>query len=287
MQKCNPGTATHAFLEMDRITAISNCKRDLKDEHSRPSEDACKWCYSNQLIYEFNTGDTICTSCGSANNLLHDDKMIDSLMNHACRSRYTQNNIHRYCSKEHFFQCLLDITCNGNRNTPIYILDICKDNLLGKENLTSNDVFDVLQSLGLRKYYNYKYDICRIINGKREIIFNANEMDRIRIYYMRYDRHFLLFQRENNIGSYSRKGRLRVYWPMKYIMLKMFLYLNRIDAIRLLRKVSNNTKLKEYDMFWDLLTVWVDHAEPKAKKTVDVLVFPIPRQNKYKGRKEL
>jgi hypothetical protein len=255
MEQLEPTDVTYLFNQMNRCLLVEQCHRKLHEAKRPEDKTMCAEC-NKPFVFEAATADMVCMSCGFTKHILTDD-----VFDHSTMCRYNRNPVHHYATAEHFFQSLSDLACLGRRTVPVSIMSLCT-RTLGRGTMISNvDVFGVLKAGGHTRYYTSKYEIAKRLRGKAEVKINSDELELIRFHYMRYNRQFMYFQQDKRIGIFSKKGRLRLYWPVRYIMAKMFELIGRADATVHIKGISGSTRKKNYDLHWEGLKSWVDTAE--------------------------
>ena len=85
----------------------------------------------------------------------------------------------------------------------------------------------------------------------------------IRDCYNRYKAELVPFQQANYIGTFSKNGKPRIFWPVRYILQKMCEEIGRKDLGLFIRGIKDNKKLAIYDRYWNKLKVFVDGIKPK------------------------
>jgi len=279
------GSVDYVFLEMKRCMLVDQCKQEIIEmrktntvETNRSMCDRCKIYY----FHDRENGTHVCPQCGISFELYGEFQICDFFT----RKRYNTNPIHHYIPHEHFFQTLLDITCTSRRRVPQHVMNFCRCVLGRGDAITNQNVFETLQSGGYNKYYASKYEIAARLRGKPEIYLTRRETEIVRMHYRRYARHMQQFQIEENLGNVSRRGKRRVYWPVRFIMAEMFKLIGRKDLVKHLRGISERSKAKKYDMYWKKLSTRVDAAEPVSRDVFKPdTMFPIATPTQTKKRK--
>jgi len=257
--KLEPSSVRHAMLEIQIYKLIQECRERVRlarrQCHTRPNGNGhmtCPMC-NIQMIYREQTSEAICTRCGNCVSVLQ-----DMTTSYGDMKQYNCNMVHRYCSYEHFAQCLCDFTGIGNRKIAKHIITYCKASLGTGDHVTSEKVFDVLSSIKETTYYPSKYTIANILRHTPEFVVTQDEVRRARDEYKRYDRWFTTYQHENKIGFRSKKGKLRILWPMRFIMARVFENIDRPDLVQYLRKVSDRKRLALYWEHWNRLSKTIE-----------------------------
>ena len=255
MEQCEPTDVTYLFSQMRRCLLVERCHTELR-EAKRPRDlNRCEKCKC-ELVVIPESGDKVCTKCGVS---VH--HIMDHEVQYHERGNYNRNPIHHYATAEHFFQSLSDLACLGRRNIPPYIMSLCIRTLGRRSDISHADVFEVLRAGGHTKHYTSKYQIARQLRGKAEVEINSDELELLRFHYMRYNRQFMDFQNEKKVGAISIRGRIRLYWPVRFIMSQMFLLIDRPDVVLLIRGIAGAKRLKNYNLYWEQLKTWVNTSE--------------------------
>ena len=254
------GSVDYVICEMQRIMLKDQVFAEVKEmwgvKKTQVDSSRCPKC-KVLYFYELDTSSNTCKQCGHRIFVLEHEHISW----HA-RKRYNRNAKHIYAKKEHFFQTLLDVTCTGKRHVPSHIVHYCKAVLGRGMHITFQDVFDTLQSAEYKDYYNIKYEISARLRGVPEIVLTARETERIRGQYHRYDECFYDFQVEKNIGKRSRSGRLRLFWPVRFIMVEMLKLIGRDDLIESVKPIAGPGRNKKYRRYWYQLEQFVAKRRP-------------------------
>lgn len=228
------------------------------------------------FYYEQSSSSNVCPQCG------HTVFVLDNqLVSFQAISRYNRNPIHVYAKHEHFYQTLLDMTCMGRRKVDNGVVNYCAAVLGRGMHVTFDKVFGVLQSGGFQRSYCNKYEIAARLRGRPEIVLSSRETELIRGHYTRYDKCFYDFQVRHKIGNRTRSGRLRLFWPVRFIIAKMFELIDRPDLISSVRKIAGKKRLLTYEKYWSKLREVVDYRVPLATSHPPIqltrLPMPAPR----------
>jgi len=259
MEMSTPGSPEWCMLQMKRLALISEtkqfCFQHQKDTICDPN--SCQYCHVPYTIDNV-TSSKVCKSCGHCVDIL-----IDHVYDHSSSSRYNSNRIHHYDPTEHFNQTLCDFTCTGAREIPSYIFQHCL-NMLGRgPDVTSFKVFQVLQQANWSRYYLHKYEITNRLRGTAEFTVSSREIEQMKDVYRRFRGEFIPFQEMHRIGTYSKNGKPRIYWPMKFILAKICQEIGRDDLVKFIRDVRNKKKFKNYEFYWGKLKTFLDNTRPK------------------------
>ena len=260
MDECITGSADWCLLEMTRINLVEEAKKDIYEFSNKKKVDStiCEMC--NVLLhYDCSTGDRICKKCGHAWIVY-----LDSNHNHHGRLNYNMNCIHHYTIAEHFSQSLVDLANIGNRTVPNSVMNFCRVSLGRGLHVTSMSVFKVLQQMGYRSYYQYKYEIANRLRGKREFTFSTREIQLLRDCFNRYRREIIPYQELKDIGSKSRNGKRRMFWPMRFILARLCEEIRREDVLIYIRPIACKKRYKIYETNWVDFTDYVQQRYPKA-----------------------
>ena len=245
----------YLFGQMNRCLLVEKCRLEL--HKAQPPKDSSKCSKCNvSFVFECATADLLCRQCGIVKHILTDD-----VYDHSTASRYNKNPVHHYATAEHYFQSLSDLACLGKKTIPAKIMNLCTGVLGRHPGVTNDHVFAVLQKGGHAPYYTARYDIAARLRGSAEVKINSKELELIRFHYMRYNRQFMNFQCEERIGDVSRRGKLRLYWPVRYIMKRMFLLIGRLDVVKIIKGIAGKSRKDNYDTYWAKLEKWVNHSE--------------------------
>ena len=221
----------------------------------------CQKC-KTLFFYEESTSSKACRQCGLSIFVIKNDHV-----GFKERGNYNRNARHVYAKHEHFFQTLLDITCMGKRKICLDVVNYCKAVLGRGKHITFQMVFKTLQTGGYTRFYNIKYEISAMLRGGPEIVLSMRETEQLRGHYRRYDGCFYDFQVSRRIGNRSRSGRLRLYWPVRFIMVEMFKLIDRPDLVKCVKPVSGQQRLERYTEYWKELRVFVDKRKPIKRCT--------------------
>jgi hypothetical protein len=259
MESFKPGTVDWCLCDMRRHLIFQQCKKEcLEHIHIAPTHsDRCKICDTVYFI-DHTTSTKVCTGCGISIDILTDD-----VYDYSTQSRYNGQRHHHYDPSEHFSQTICDFTCTGSRRIPVEVFAFCRS-LLGRgTHVSSHNVFLALQMGGYRAYYMYKYEITNRLRGEPEFTLSSHEIQSLRDNYKRYRYEFIPFQQTHNIGSVSKRGKPRIYWPVRFILKKMCQEIGRDDLCKYIRTVCDKKKLKLYNVYWDKLKTFIDSTRPK------------------------
>ena len=265
------GGTSWCMCEMKRHLLFDQCKKECKEHfYKAPTHsDRCPRC---DIIYFIDnvTSSKICKSCGQSITILLDDKH-----DYSTRDRYNGNRRHHYNPTEHFSQTICDFTCTGSRKVPVDVFAYCRSVLGRGLHVTSQNVFLTLQMGGYSKYYLCKYEITNRLRGSPEFTVTSREITALRDVYTRYRSEFIPFQQAHYIGTCSRNGKPRIYWPMRYILKRMCDEIGRSDLNLFIRGVCDTKKNKLYDKYWYKLKHFIDSTRPKRSR-IDPSCVAVP-----------
>ncbi len=258
-----PGSTEWCMCEMNRHLLFRQCKKEcIEYLHKVPTHsDVCNKC---GLVYfiDSTTCTKICKGCG-----LSFDFLLDDGGGYSTKDLYNGNRRHHYNPTEHFIQTVCDFTGTGNRRVPVDVFSYCRGVLGRGLHVTSHNVFLTLQMGGYGAYYMHKYDIANRLRGKREFVVSSREIRQMKEVYMRYRREFIPFQQAHYIGTFSKTGKPRIYWPMRYILKKICEEIGRSDLTSYIRAVCDKGKIDLYDKYWYMLKGFIDNSRPKRDQT--------------------
>lgn len=249
------GSALYCMTEFKLYTLIKECKSaciSKINEHTFSSTTHCKKCLIEYII-DYCTSSYVCTSCGFSK-----DMIFEQLNDYHDYERCNGPRRHYYDPTEHFSQTLSDFANIGKRQVPYYVLEYCRKRLGTGLHVSSILVFQTLQNARYTSYYQYKYEIANQLRGKQEFTFSSKEIIRLRDLYNRYRRNIYSFQEEHSIGKRSKNGKLRIYWPMRFILYRLCQEVHRYDVLPFIRTICSVKKTILYDYYWDLLTTEVN-----------------------------
>ena len=255
------GETEWCMCEMKRHLLLKECKRECLDNFDKaPVDDnTCPQC--NMMFFvDHAQSIKLCRFCGYSAHVLLDTH------NFSDRSRYNGNRRHHYNPTEHFSQSLHDFVGSGDRTVPRSVMLFCKAVVGRGPGVTSDGVFKALKSGGYRKYYLHKYDIARRLRGSREFKITSYEIISLQTVYTRYRNEFIPFQQAHCIGTFSKTGKPRLYWPMRYILKRMCDEIGRSDLNVFIRGVCDTHKLSLYDKYWNKLQHFIDSTRPKRNR---------------------
>ena len=277
MDYFDTGSTEWCMAEMKRHLLLKDCKTDCI-EHKATTvthSDICPTC--NKVFYiDQCTSSKVCKTCGTSISII-----LEQQFDYTTQDRYNGNRVHHYNPSEHFSQTLSDFACIGSRRVPLKVFSYCRTVLGRGVHVSSHNVFLTLQMGGFSAYYMYKYEITNRLRGMPEFTLTSKEIMRIRDCYKRYRNEFIPFQQAHYIGKYSKMGKPRIFWPVRYILQRMCEEIGRSDLGLFIRGVRDNKKLAEYDYYWEKLRVFVDGIKPVRLK-VDPVLYPV---RKLPGRR--
>jgi len=278
MNSAGIGSVTYVICQMKRITLFEQVLSEVKElwhkDERKVDSTRCQRC-KTLYFYEESTSSNTCRQCGLSVFVIE-----NNLVSFHSRSRYNRNARHVYAKHEHFFQTLLDMTCTGKRKISLEIVQYCKAILGRGRHITFHKVFKALQAGGYTRFYNIKYEISARLRGEPEIVLSMRETEKLRGQYRRYDACFHEFQVAHRIGNRSHSGRLRLYWPVRFIMVEMLKLIDRPDLVHCVKKISGPKRLAGYKEYWKRLRVFVDHRKPIKRDTYRPVLIPLGRKTK-------
>ena len=257
MEDVEVGCADWCMLDMRCLLLVQTCKDELRATVPKP-QTTCPTC-NVPTYFDSVTSDYVCRKCGGCMYLLV------NAANHGVKERrsYNRNPVHNYTSSEHFAQTLSDFADIGARVIPPEILTYCHTVLGNGVHITSAQVFELLQCHGYRAYYQHKYAIANTLRQKREFQLSGDEIRLMRICYRRYKNEFAVFQIQCNIGTTSKKGKVRIYWPMRFVLARICEEIERADLVQYIRGISCVKRLDKYYKYWIMLELVVLHRYGK------------------------
>jgi hypothetical protein len=258
MEFFTAGSIEWCMLEMKRLLLIDACKKELIEFKYTPSQsNYCKHCRM-PLHFDSVCSDIICKHCGIASRLV----VNSNIWTFNDKKNYNRNCVHHYTPSEHFAQTLSDFADIGNRNVPTEVMNYCRTILGRGIHITSFQVFNVLQTHGYRSYYQYKYAITNRLRGRNEFYLSNEEVRCMRQVYNRYKIEFIPFQLQHNIGTTSKRGKPRVFWPIRFILARMCEEIGRSELVEFIRGISCIKRLKTYVVYWDKLKKSINDRYP-------------------------
>lgn len=255
------GNTQWCMCEMRRHFLLKQCKEECV-KHFDIAPTHANDCFKCGMSYFIDRAQSIkvCRSCGTTIQILMDNHDFNDM------KRYNRNRRHHYDPSEHFSQTLCDFTGIGARTIPARVFSYCLA-ILGKgSHITSQDVFRALQMGGYSAYYLHKYEITNRLRGKLEFKISNKEILQMKDVYKRYRQEFIPFQQSNCIGTYSKNGKPRIYWPMRYILKRVCDEIGRSDLKVYIRGVNDLAKIKLYDKYWVKLKHFIDSTRPKRSR---------------------
>lgn len=276
MNTAGIGSVTYVICQMKRMTLLEQAISEVKEMWHKDKIDStrCQKC-KTLYFYEERTSSNTCRQCGFSVFVVE-----NNLMSFHERGNYNRSGRHVYAKHEHFFQTLLDMTCTGKRKISLEIVQYCKAILGRGRHITFHKVFKVLQAGGYTRFYNIKYEISARLRGEPEIVLSMRETEKLRGQYRRYDACFHEFQVANRIGNRSQSGRLRLYWPVRFIMVEMLKLIDRPDLVHCVKKISGPKRLAGYKEYWKRLRAFVDQRKPIKRDAYRPVLIPLGRKNK-------
>ena len=260
MDQAPLGSVDYVMTQMKRELLLEQVKKEVRAlwgvKSSTVDSSRCERC-GVLFYYEQATSSNTCTQCGHTVFVLENE-----LVSFHSRSRYNQNPRHVYAKKEHFFQTLVDMTCIGRRKIDLSVVRYCAAILGRGPTVTFKKVFNVLQAGGFQSSYCNKYEITARLRGRPEIVLSSRETELVRGHYNRYDACFHEFQVHYGLGNRTRSGRLRLYWPVRFVIVEMFKLIGRPELAVSVRGVAGPRRLELYKKYWKLLKPWVDRYKP-------------------------
>lgn len=267
LTRAEKGSVEYATIEMKRLMFIQESMEDVNrrladngKHKSRMDDNKCDECGANR-VYDQDSSSNICPRCGVSVFQIYNDVQDATHF-----SNYNRNPKHYYRPREHFFQTLLDMTCRSRRKVPIAVVRYCRTVLGKSPTISSADVYSALQSGGYKQHYASKYEIAAMLRGCPEIVLTPMETDLVRGHYNRYDRCFSDFQRTNAIGKRTISRRTRVFWPVRYVMGKMFVLIGRDDLLAFIRPIVSKKRQETYDKWWMKLEEYVERLLPNPHR---------------------
>lgn len=258
MECLEAGCTSWCMCEMRRHSVLTQCKKEcIEHFYKTPTHsDRCNKC--NTVYYIDNTSSSkICKMCGTAFDIL-----IDHPADYISRKQLNGNRRHHYTPTEHFSQTMCDFTGAGARRIPINVFAYCRAVLGRGLTVTSHNVYLALRNGGYSNYYLHKYEITNRLRGKPEFTLTSREISAMKDIYNRFRQEFIPFQRINKIGNVSKRGTMRIYWPMRYILVQLCKEINRGDLEQFIRKICGQKKLNRYDLYWAKLKDFLDSTRP-------------------------
>lgn len=276
MDDTTVGSTEWCIFEMKRLGLVPEAIADVKKCLNTKTVDSTICIKCNVMLhYDVQTGDRICKSCGYAWQVI-----LDTTHTFNDRKAYNQNPIHHYTISEHFSQSLVDLANIGNRSVPNDVMNFCRVALGRGLHVSSMKVFDALQQMGYRAYYQYKYEIANRLRGKREFVFTSNDIQNLRDAFNRYRNEMIPFQELYEIGSKSKNGKRRIFWPMRFILSRLCEEIGREDVIGYIRKIACEKRYDVYMNIWLDFVNYVDQRYPKPTR-VKLQLRPL-KQSKHR-----
>lgn len=252
VDKNNAGVGSPAwcFYQMDHIKLINQCKQsviELLKKVSVCNVNTCQSCGGIDFVVDTKRCHTICTQCGLTG-------MYDAdVTTRSDKTTYNRPCRHHYTALEHFSQTLCDFARIGDRTTPPDVFQFVYTVLGTGDSVTSARVFETLRLNKYRAYYQHKYTIASQLRDTPEYRVEGNDVYELRRLYRLIHLRIYNFQERHNIGKRNKRGKLRIYWPMRYILARLCELINRPDLVPFIRGISGKERLDVYNQFWDLL----------------------------------
>lgn len=121
-----------------------------------------------------------------------------------------------------------------------------------------------LRKTEFRQYYNLRYVISTILRGgEKEFHISGAELDAARFHYAWFHRIMYTFMQRWNIGEYSRRGKLRIFWPVRFMMQEIFKAIGREDLVRFVPAIRTPERYRLYKKYWKKMQREYQYAEVK------------------------
>lgn len=286
MKHETPGTVNYCLLEMKRYMVVEQAKkayRTLRKEKTKTwNSNQCPKCMSIFHV-SYRVSDYVCKTCGYAEYRLMEPR-DDAMRKRQYSTTHNQNARHHYHSAEHFAQVVCDFTLSGNRTIPASILDCCRHLLGNGDHVTNFKVYKVLHDQGYRGHYNLKYAIAARLRFTPEFTVSNHETRMMKHTYRRLSRHIMDFQRKHNIGKRNANGKLRLYWPMRFVLARICELIKRPDLVQHIRGVVGKNREVLYQYYWDRLVEYVNKISGNRMDITDHSSAAVPLVRKRRRR---
>lgn len=264
MANAGVGSAAWCFCQMDIVKLLMECKQRVCSLVQRENSDdaytiKCPHCGCTDIRIDAVHCHSTCISCGVTGNHEADVSTFND------KKAYNRSARHHYTALEHFSQTLCDFACIGMRTIPRHVFLFCLTVLGRGDTITSARVFATLQLNGYSAYYQHKYIICSMLRETPEFRLEGKEVSELRRLYRLLHMRIYEFQDRHKIGKRSKRGKLRVYWPMRFILARLCEIIGRRDLVVYIRGISGRGRLLAYTKYWAMLVREVDQGYDNDK----------------------
>lgn len=240
-----------AINTMNRYRLILDCFRAVKIAFSQEpaAPDKCNKCRVYLQASEL-CAYPVCHSCG-----LMKKRQVDETFSYYQHSTYNRNPIHHYSAREHFHQVLLDFSNTGNATVPQELMDAMEQACGRGPTVSHAKVFRAMKETKgkYRQYYPMQYQIANRLRGSPEFVFCGADVENAKRNYDWYLSKMERFMRRKKIGKFSKRGKLRLYWPVRFMLKRVLINIGRGDLTKFVSPVVSKKRLKEYTKYWEEL----------------------------------
>lgn len=272
MEMMDKTSASYSFMMLRQPQLVARCKDTIYEEIKRRSVRASengetrRHC-GKPMVQDVAHGHVVCVVCGICMTLRLEDGY-----DHNTALTHNRGERHVYTTREHFNQVLLYFTATANRTIDEEAVEFCRVYCGRGPNVTSGHVFDALKAYGRTDLYHYRWEIASRLRGSAEARLSRRETSAMRGMFQRISRVMYAFQDEHDIGSRSRRGKRRCFWPMKFVLRSLLVIIGRSDLTHLVPRMASARRAARYGRYWDLLIERVG-ISPAIERTPDTPVF--------------
>lgn len=236
---------------------LSQCKQSLRNELEKMKVKKFHYCCGGHMLHDFAQGYFVCPKCGNCIRAF-----CEEMFDYNLHSTYNKNAIHHYSAVEHFDQFVLNFTATGRRVIDHGVVSFCRNVCGAGDHVTTDVVMSALRLYGDTSQYIHLYDIVSRLRHTPLFRISYDEMDLLKRRFRCYHKHIYSFQRECKIGRLSRRGKLRIFWPFRFILARLCEEIGRADLVCFIGKVVDSTRYESYRRYWVQLQQQVFPVKP-------------------------
>lgn len=205
---------------------------------------SCRRCFSPDIIYIHNSSEQICSNCCS-----HEIVNTEDDIGYKEEQDMEKTIVYSYKRENHFNEWMCQFQAKESTNVPIEIvesiqLELKKQKITHKSDITHTKVREILKKLGYNKYYEHTPYITTMVNGIKPPTMQQALEDRLRL---------MFYQIQSPFDKFCPKDRIN-FLSYSYVLYKFCELLGEDEYLPCFPILKSKEKLYKHDQIWKKIT---------------------------------
>lgn len=213
-------------------------------EEPECDSDICKACGSSNLMLFIHSSEQICGNCAVVNTFEYDDEI-----GFKEGQDMDKKIVYSYKRENHFNEWVYQFQAKESTSVPRNIIDdikieLKKQKITDKNDITHSKIKDILKKLGYNKYYEHTPYITTLVNGITPPTMPQQLEDRLRL---------MFFQIQEPFDRHCPKERIN-FLSYSYVLYKFCELLGEDEYLPCFPLLKSKEKLYKHDQIWKKIT---------------------------------